>query len=131
MTTRRGFLATMLAASAAPAIVRANSLMPIWTPPSIGNGISPFLGVIGDLRITKGIARIYGSMGDGDWTIESWIHPTECGPNGWRRIDIQSSAGKISRFLDATEVRYFPPELAPSVQEVRRIAVSHIGRFRP
>jgi hypothetical protein len=37
MTTRRGFLRAMLAAAAAPAIVRAESLMPIapriWTPP--------------------------------------------------------------------------------------------------
>ncbi len=37
MTTRRGFLAGILAAAAAPALVRAGSLMPvaprIWTPP--------------------------------------------------------------------------------------------------
>lgn len=30
---RRSFLAAILAASAAPAIVRASSLMPLWTPP--------------------------------------------------------------------------------------------------
>lgn len=40
MTTRRGFLAGILAAAAAPAIVRAGSLMPvaapIWTPPVTG-----------------------------------------------------------------------------------------------
>ncbi len=29
---RRGFLGAMLAAGAAPAIVKASSLMPIWTP---------------------------------------------------------------------------------------------------
>jgi hypothetical protein len=34
MTTRRGFLGAMLAAAAAPAIVRAASLMPIWVPPA-------------------------------------------------------------------------------------------------
>ena len=38
MTSRRGFFASMLAAAAAPAIVRASSLMPVvvpkvWTPP--------------------------------------------------------------------------------------------------
>lgn len=33
MTTRRTFLASILAAGAAPAIVRPASLMPIWTPP--------------------------------------------------------------------------------------------------
>ena len=37
MTTRRGFFASMIAAAAAPAVVRASSLMPItpsriWTP---------------------------------------------------------------------------------------------------
>jgi hypothetical protein len=31
--TRRGFLTGMLALGAAPAIVRAASLMPIWVPP--------------------------------------------------------------------------------------------------
>lgn len=38
MTTRRSFLGSLLAAAAAPAFVRAQSLMPvaprIWTPPS-------------------------------------------------------------------------------------------------
>lgn len=37
MTTRRGFLAGILAAAAAPAIVRAELLMPIkkiWVPPA-------------------------------------------------------------------------------------------------
>jgi len=33
MTTRRGFLATILATAAAPALVRAESLMPIYVPP--------------------------------------------------------------------------------------------------
>lgn len=33
MTTRRGFLLGMLALGAAPAIVRAESLMRIWVPP--------------------------------------------------------------------------------------------------
>lgn len=32
MMNRRSFLAAILAASAAPAIVRASSLMPLWTP---------------------------------------------------------------------------------------------------
>ena len=34
MTTRRNFLRGMLALGAAPAIVRASSLMPIWVPPA-------------------------------------------------------------------------------------------------
>lgn len=34
MTTRRGFLGAILAAAAAPAIVRAGSLMPIYVPPA-------------------------------------------------------------------------------------------------
>lgn len=33
MTTRRGFLTGMLALGAAPAIVRAESLMRLWVPP--------------------------------------------------------------------------------------------------
>ena len=33
MTSRRSFLASILALGAAPAIVRPASLMPIWTPP--------------------------------------------------------------------------------------------------
>jgi hypothetical protein len=33
MTTRRSFLAGLLAAAAAPAIVRAESLMKLWVPP--------------------------------------------------------------------------------------------------
>lgn len=35
MTTRRGFLAGILAMGAAPAIVRAENLMKLWTPPKI------------------------------------------------------------------------------------------------
>lgn len=34
MTTRRGFLGAILAAAAAPAIVRTESLMKIWVPPA-------------------------------------------------------------------------------------------------
>ena len=32
MTTRRGFLTSILAMAAAPAIVKAKSIMPIWVP---------------------------------------------------------------------------------------------------
>ncbi len=40
--TRRGFLGALLAASAAPAIVKAESLMKIWVPPRLtlwGDGL--------------------------------------------------------------------------------------------
>lgn len=55
---RRGFLQAMLAACAAPAIVRADSLMKIVTPKS-------------DI-ILPNTADFY-NLGDGDWTIECWV----------------------------------------------------------
>lgn len=43
MTTRRLFLAGAVSALAAPAIVRAGSLMKIWVPPKRLVCVSPFL----------------------------------------------------------------------------------------
>lgn len=60
MTTRRGFLAAMLAASAAPAIVRAGSLMPIWVPPQ------------GLVLLSSGLGDVRSFSMHGDWTIEMW-----------------------------------------------------------
>ena len=48
--TRRGFLKSILAIGAAPAIVRAESLMKIWTPPQ--ELYAPIPGVAGDYSAT-------------------------------------------------------------------------------
>lgn len=58
MTSRRSFLAGLLAAAAAPAIVRSESLMKLWVPPQ-------------DIFVPPPS----WDMGSGDWTVEFWHRP--------------------------------------------------------
>lgn len=49
--TRRGFLKGILAAAVAPAIVRVESLMPLWTPPEFELPLNPlFAGEVGQFN---------------------------------------------------------------------------------
>lgn len=52
MTTRRGFLGALLAAAAAPALVRASSLMPIYVPPAPKILTPADFGAVGDPLLT-------------------------------------------------------------------------------
>lgn len=71
MTTRRGFLGACLALAAAPAIVRAESLMPvaprIWTPPD------PF----GEVGFIDGFRFIESPMVPGVLTLEMVRHAAQ------------------------------------------------------
>lgn len=82
MITRRGLLAGMLAACAAPAFVRAESLMILPAPRKVWTGgfdlgtgdytVEGFYfdGKINDLRITKGVSRYV----DPNWEDGIWNH---------------------------------------------------------
>lgn len=81
MNTRRGFLATMLAAACAPAIVRADSLMRIVpTDPWIG-----------------------WDMGSGDFTVEAWI-----GKDKLQHHVITRSDGRMRGYINGIEVPRYP-----------------------
>lgn len=73
---RRGFLAGILAAAAAPAIVKSGSLMPIYVPRQtiikpdefgLGPGDWTVEGWIPDMRVTKGQARYSAQPADPGW----------------------------------------------------------------
>lgn len=82
MTTRRGLLAAMLAAAAAPAIVRASSLMPIYVPKR-----EPiWLGA--DL-----------AMGD-DWTVEHLQNFDGI----WQHVATVRRGGDLKHFVNGEEV---------------------------
>jgi len=72
MITRRGLLSSVLALSAAPAIVRADSLMPIRVPSVL----------------------LPTTMGEGDFTMEAWLKQ---GPTRTFISDIRWSRG-VSRY---------------------------------
>lgn len=87
MTTRRGFLGQVLALAAAPAIVRASSLMPvaprIWTPPDPSGEVgsidgfrfieSPMVpGVLTLEMLRRAAQSLKQRRFDGEWVT---IHP--------------------------------------------------------
>jgi hypothetical protein len=59
---RRGFLGSILALGAAPAIVRAESLMSLWTPPALVWEMSP-----GDVLTFEGVEGRFLFLGV-QWT---------------------------------------------------------------
>lgn len=90
-TNRRGFLGALLAAAAAPAIVKAESLMPIWVP------------------ATPKIITPQWDMGSGDFTMETWA-PTLTGK--WHSIHlVQGEFGKRA-YVDGSRVALNHPLIA-------------------
>lgn len=80
MISRRNFLHGLLAAAAAPAIVRSESLMKIWVPPE------PKL-----------------ILAAGDWTVDAWLKPTE---GQWAHIAVTVTSGLlIQHYVDGQKVR--------------------------
>lgn len=71
MITRRGLLAGILAAGAAPAIVRAGSIMPIWVPKAQIISLSGdfTLEVVTDKRlvVTQGNQMRWEDKPEGGW----------------------------------------------------------------
>jgi len=70
MVTRRGFLGAMLAACAAPAIVRSESLMKIIVPKK---------------EIIRLDTFIEGAP-SGDFTVEMWAHPNGKSDAEWKHL---------------------------------------------
>lgn len=95
---RRGFLKAMLAAAAAPAIVRAESLMKIYVPPE------PKLFVPED-SIVQGL-----EFGTNDFTVETWIKKPETegmifgGDGHWKHIAQVYSNGRLAEYIDGVQV---------------------------
>ena len=83
MTSRRGFLAAMFAAAAAPAIVRAESLMKIVVPKQ------------------EIILPAQFNMGTDDFTIEAWVKPD----GEWHHHSMTRGPNGITHFLDGAVIR--------------------------
>lgn len=91
MTTRRGFLSGLLAAAAAPSIVRSESLMKLWVPPQ-------------DI-ILPNFA--------GDFTVESWVKPAD---GEWVNIAMTRSGSKVTKYINGEAVTDHP--LLPMFRDV-------------
>lgn len=95
---RRGFLKAMLAAAAAPAIVRAESLMKIYVPPE------PKLFVPSD-SIVQGM-----EFGKNDFTFETWVKKPETegmilgGDGEWKHIAQVYSGGRLHEYVNGVKV---------------------------
>lgn len=96
---RRGFLKAMLAAAAAPAFVKAESLMKLYVPPQ-------------EIIIPEPSGMAFDGCGDyldipdtpwgqGDWTIETWLKPTT---GVWSNVVLVRSGGAVIEYLDGNEV---------------------------
>lgn len=80
MTTRRGFLKSILALGMAPAVVKASSLMPIYVPKP-------------DLF----------TLDTGDFTIEAWLKPQM---EDWHHVTLVRKFGETSHYFDGIPVTY-------------------------
>lgn len=95
---RRGFLAGIIAAAAAPAIVRAGSIMPVYVPPA-----------------PKIITPADFNLGGGDWTMDAWVkdmrftkdtaryQPTFEEPS-FQHVALVLSGGVASHFVNGKRV---------------------------
>jgi len=88
---RRGFLKVMLAAAAAPAIVRSENIMKIWTPSQ------------------EIITDPYAFAGD-EYTLESWMQPiTGVHAGMWYHVGITKNAsGELVKYVNGEKVDDHP-----------------------
>lgn len=91
---RRGFLQAMLAASVAPAVVKAENIMKIWVPP--------------EPEIIKPVMTIYDD-GAEDFTVESWVQPATLGT--WFHVALVRNDGNIDKYLNGKKVKQLPDGL--------------------
>jgi len=94
IVSRRGFLKTILAVAAAPAIVHADSLMrvrPLY-PPDITLEWWTSRNLIDELRVTKGHIRYFTQRDLPPAPINDWTH-----------IAIVRKDGKLISYIDTTE----------------------------
>lgn len=109
MATRRSFLRGVIAAALAPAIVRAESLMPIYVPPP-----------------PKIITPESFNLGDGDWTVDGWVsdvrftkklyEPNYVEPV-FRHVAFVVSGGVVTNYVDGKQVAADHP-LVPKFHKV-------------
>lgn len=85
MLERRSFLRAMLAAAAAPAIVRAESLMPLWVPKP--------------QPIFTGVDLVGPG---GDWTVEAWMDVGRV--DAWAFVVTRCVNGKVEHSVDGKAV---------------------------
>lgn len=102
--TRRDFLKGILAASMAPAIVRAESLMKLYVPNEKIIGYAddfvstPGLAKYGSSDYLKADETMFNGFGDGDFTVETWIRPTDV--NEWKHVAQVQQNSKLLSYID-------------------------------
>lgn len=104
---RRGFLAAMLAAAAAPAIVKAESLMKLYVPPA------------------RKVWTPYGhDLGTGDWTVDAWL------PDGqWRHVAVTRAGGVTKTYVDGELVPNNHP-LREALKDATQVPRPPMDEFR-
>ena len=85
---RRGFLAAMLGAAMAPAVVKAENIMKIWTPP------------------TEIILDPYPELGTEPMTLESWMRPD--GMNTWMHVAMVKTGFEVAKYVNGALVKDHP-----------------------
>ncbi len=99
MTTRRSFIGGLVAAAAAPALVRSESLMKLWVPPQ--DIILPHVG---------------WDIGSKEFTAEAWYRPA---PDGaFRLVGIIQGDGIRSTRVDGREDSNDHPLVAQVIRPV-------------
>lgn len=109
---RRGFLQAMLAASVAPAVVKAENIMKIWTPPQ---------------EILTPIITVNDNFNGKDFTIETWLYPAAL--NTWSHVAMTRENGVLKRWVNGVEVKSYPAELALSLAPESRDVTLQTGPF--
>ena len=100
---RRGFLKSMLALAAAPAICKAENLMKIYVPPQEIYIPAPEILEVSDF-----------TFGTGDFTVEAWLNNDQ-----WRHFARVYNGGKVKEYIDGKLVPIGSQEkLIPGVKLV-------------
>jgi Concanavalin A-like lectin/glucanases superfamily len=113
MTTRRGFLKAILAAAVAPAIVRAESLMPIYVPKQeifTFSGCGDYLDMPFDVDVS------------GDFTIETWARPVD----DWRFLAMTRDCSGMHYYIDNQEASAKEFSEATGGKKVLSIKEEHV-----
>lgn len=106
---RRGFLKAMLAGMAAPAIVKSENIMKIWTPPE-------------DIITYDPLVTIPDNFGGQDFFFEMWVHPEKA--EKWSKVEMHRTNGQVKQFLDGERVPFLPDSMGVKLTpENRNIAL--------
>lgn len=128
MTDRRNFLRGMLALGAAPAIVRASSLMPIWVPPA------PSLLTLAGDGVTDDTAALHAYMrGEPVWfrgAVLQTIDNVMRLPAATFNLNSPLILTGSNRFLDGGGATLLAPSDGPAIRAVGEMSNCVVQNLR-